>query len=591
MATRQNITLLLLVVLVFCLPGNGVYAFGAGNIPSYGLLKGKAFRHGDIEEVLGDLFKRHGVKVGMFGSLVGKYKFSPMDIKRIYFGNWLRDFSQAMDIATLNKAPWQSIITIVVVLGFMSHGYATEEFEVTRERLGVYLPVEHIDNPKGYGEGKDPREVDPGLRPVCIPEETEIDPKTGMKNYIANDSGSWDTSRAYVRRTLEKCIESGRRYRSSDKPQREDKYEAFRLLGAALHTLEDFPAHSNFCELCLVSMGHTEVFTHVGDDVKIKAPDGRMVAPVVTGVFGSDDFMHSLFSEGTDRISSVTDLNHHVLAARRRRKEEGKSTIAAALQKMLSKAPGDTAATVSGHLDEIEKIGEDNEASAQGEEGKTKPENMTPQELYRRLWKILSLRDKIVKTIDRTIERVPGLRPLLNMINDQISGDTIHFSQKSITDTVQPILGPVMRLATTTLQGASHEVLSNHDQCEVFDNPHASDPTHSFLSKDHFTNILNHPAGNVAKIIVSHTVSLVVHAWDDKDLDVTKTIDEITECLFHPDFHDGNSMVQSTMLGYMHEWVEDFGHKKKSVLKRLTKESVRENKNILRKGETGPAQA
>lgn len=96
----------------------------------------------------------------------------------------------------------QSIITIVVVLGFMvlaciflsrpclttpqAHGYATEEFEVTRERLGVYLPVrvqrictlyskwfsimqvEHIDNPKGYGEGKDPREVDPGLRPVCI---------------------------------------------------------------------------------------------------------------------------------------------------------------------------------------------------------------------------------------------------------------------------------------------------------------------------------------------------------------------------------------------------------------------------------------
>lgn len=28
--------------------------------------------------------------------------------------------------------------------------------------------VEHIDNPKGYGDGQDPREVDPGLRPVCI---------------------------------------------------------------------------------------------------------------------------------------------------------------------------------------------------------------------------------------------------------------------------------------------------------------------------------------------------------------------------------------------------------------------------------------
>jgi len=61
---------------------------------------------------------------------------------------------------------------------------------------------------------------------------------------------------------------------------------------------------------------------------------------------------------------------------------------------MLSKAPGDTAAEISNDLAEIEKIGEDNEGSAVGGEGKTKPEQMTPQELHRRLWKILSLRDK-----------------------------------------------------------------------------------------------------------------------------------------------------------------------------------------------------
>ena len=29
------------------------------------------------------------------------------------------------------------------------------------------MEVEHIDNPKGYGDGNDPREVDPRLRPVC----------------------------------------------------------------------------------------------------------------------------------------------------------------------------------------------------------------------------------------------------------------------------------------------------------------------------------------------------------------------------------------------------------------------------------------
>lgn len=59
----------------------------------------------------------------------------------------------------------QNILTIVMVLGFLAHGYVTEEFEATEERLGVYLPVchlqfaltvpndimyqvEHIDNPK-----------------------------------------------------------------------------------------------------------------------------------------------------------------------------------------------------------------------------------------------------------------------------------------------------------------------------------------------------------------------------------------------------------------------------------------------------------
>ena len=58
--------------------------------------------------------------------------------------------------------------------------------------------------------------------------------------------------------------------------------------------MEDFSAHSNFCELTLISMGHTEVFSHVGDRVRVQAPNGKYVAPLVTGTFGSSDFTHSL---------------------------------------------------------------------------------------------------------------------------------------------------------------------------------------------------------------------------------------------------------------------------------------------------------
>lgn len=41
-------------------------------------------------------------------------------------------------------------------------------------------------------------------------------------------------------------------------------------------------------------MGHSNVFAHVGDNALIQAPNGRWVAPLVTGTFGSSDFLHSL---------------------------------------------------------------------------------------------------------------------------------------------------------------------------------------------------------------------------------------------------------------------------------------------------------
>ena len=141
----------------------------------------------------------------------------------------LRDYSQAMDVAGLSKLSRQAIINLVMVLGFLAHGYATGEFEVTEERLGVYLPTEHIDNPKDYNDNKDARQVHPKLRPPIDPQELEIDPQSGMLNYIANERGHWDTSKAVARRTLLQCIDMGRRGKSSG--GHEALYEAYRLLG------------------------------------------------------------------------------------------------------------------------------------------------------------------------------------------------------------------------------------------------------------------------------------------------------------------------------------------------------------------------
>ncbi|KAJ3489690.1 hypothetical protein NLJ89_g11502 [Agrocybe chaxingu] len=68
--------------------------------------------------------------------------------------------------------------------------------------------------------------------------------------------------------------------------------------------------------------------------------------------------------------------------------------------------------------------------------------------------------------------------------------------------TLEPFLKPILKSSTASLQSISTEVIDNHDQYEVFNDARASDPTHSFLSKDHFNLILNEPAGQLAKIIV-----------------------------------------------------------------------------------------
>lgn len=443
-----------------------------------------------------------------------------------------------------------------MALGFMTFGYVSDEFEITEGRLGCYLPVEHIDNPKGYGEGQDPRQFYPGLRPPVDPRELQIDPQTGMKAYIAMEGHGWDTSKACIRRTIERCIHHGRLHRSTGRT--EDEYEAYRLLGQAMHTLEDFPAHSNFCELALIKLGYTHVFPHVGQNARIKAPNGAMVPPLVTGTFGGSDFIHSLLGEAGDHLSeaSISDLNKAVSRAR-----SDPNNSDGGLVGLLRQIPGGDGEQASRDINEIRAAG-----GAGGD-----PNSMSPQQLHETLWKILVFRDKVMKGVETTIDRIPGLGALIEKITSSIN--------VFIFSTIEPYLGPVLKQATGGLNNLSEEVINNPEQFAVFDNPNSDDPTHSFLSKDHFGLILNEPAGNLAKIIIRPAIKAVVEAWEDPTIDPRAVAERACEALFHPCFGTGRSQVQQEMLDYMHQWIESQGSHKQEVLNRLTAAKVRSNDN------------
>lgn len=192
-------------------------------------------RHGDIEDVLLSLAAAHAFNKGK--------NFSTMMIKQTYLGNWCRDYSQAIDVGTVKSVSAEAIRLLLCVLGFMTFGYGSGEFEITAERLGCYRPEEHIDNPKNYADNEDARRYDRRLRaPVDEEVELAIDMETGMKNYIANEGVGIMTSAKLIRQLFGRSIELGRRYK--ERGNKRDMHESLRLLGTGLHCLEGSPCPS-----------------------------------------------------------------------------------------------------------------------------------------------------------------------------------------------------------------------------------------------------------------------------------------------------------------------------------------------------------
>jgi len=581
--------LLTLTILLVMLPGKAA-AFGAGNIPSIAQVEGHNFRHGDIEDVLSTI-----------AFLNGK-KWTSMLIKKTYFGNWLRDYSQAVDIGSLKGASAETIRILVWVLSFMAFGYATGEFEVTKERLGVYRPEEHIDNPLGYGDGMDARTLDPRLRGPVQEIEVHIDPNTGMKNYIANENRGWATSAGYLRFSFARSIHYGRVYRHGapgSKGKEDDLSEALRCLGQALHCMEDFSAHSNYCELALRELGFHEVFVHCGSQTEITLPNGRRVFPLVTGTFGEVDFLHSVLGEATDHFtqSEVDEMNAALKNAEKL--TEGTTGTRGLFDSSSSSGGGNDFINLLGqvpgmgggfasearNLRAMADRQEEENARAIYSSTRDNPNqvpgmspNFDPVELARKIYPILEFRDKIVRSISTLISKIPGLESLLEHIGETLTAFVLGL--------LAPFVRPIIEQVSKTLKDGSSTVIgaSANSQFEVWSNPRSSNPTHSMLSKDHFTNILNSCAGEVATVILKYVVPKILEAWDDTNISVDHVVNDVLRAFHHPAMRDENIRIQRKMFQTVRDWVHRSSYRDNLNLL-LSSQSVKDGKNHILKGE------
>jgi len=377
----------------------------------------------------------------------------------------------------------------------MSFGYGTKEFEVTAERLGCYRPEDHIDNPKDYADNLDATQYDPRLRgPVNERVELAIDPQTGLKNYIANERAGIMTSALHVRKLFGRSIQLGRSYaRSRNKAE---LYEALRLLGTGLHCLEgmsqkdiqeheliglDYSAHSNYTELAFIEMGERGVFPHVGRQTQLRIPGVQQpVYPIVTGTFGGVDFLHSVMGEFSDKAtqSEIQELEGNL--------QEGGNGDTSLLKELLSSIP-------SGIFGGKDQAGKADELQANATAAQMTHMRITPrqpeaftrqmQQVSQEILPIIQWHDEIMQSITEAIEKIPVLPALIEQIEDEIN--------IFVFSLLAPLVLPIINQIKTELNTGSSEVIesSKDKQLIVFHDDHSSDPTHSMLSKDHFSNV------------------------------------------------------------------------------------------------------
>ncbi|KAK1757416.1 ATP-dependent RNA helicase DDX42 [Echria macrotheca] len=490
-------------------------AFGAGNIAGISAVEGQNWRHGDIEDALLQI---------LMARAVGGKKFDKLMVSRVYFGNWLRDYSQAIDVGTVKSVSAEAIRLLLCVLGFLTFGYGSREFEVTADRLGCYRPEDHIDNPKNYADNEDARNYDRRLRgPVDERVELAVDPETGMKNYIANERANIMTSALHVRRLFTKCVELGRNYSRSN--NKKDLYEALRLLGTGLHCLEDFFAHSNYTELALIEMGERDVFPHVGRNTQIRIPGARgSVYPLVTGTFGGVDFLHSVTGEVSDKLtqSELQDLEGTL--------QESQNKDTSYLRELLDKIPDGLLGSGNGKA-KMDDIQHNAQAAAQQTEpvSPRDPEEFTIyiQQIFAQVMPAIEFHDELLQTISEAIEKIPVLPKIIEQLEEQLSA--------FVFSIIAPFIIPVLDQVKNELATGATEIIesSKNEQLIVFHDDHSTDPTHSMLSKDHFSNILNEIAGKTASKMISWVVPQLMELWDDPNRDINDTLNTIIYGVLH----------------------------------------------------------
>ena len=333
------------------------------------------------------------------------------------------------------------------------------------------------------------------------------------------------------------------------------------------------------------------------------------------GTFGVVDFLHSVIGEATDNLtqSEVEQMDTALGNASVQSKTEGTGTsrggpdassgsggsALSSMTSLLSQVPGagglvQQAQNLQQQSDEQERKNAGGTAppappsfaappgSTGGPPGSNIPgTNIDPKKTVAQIYPILEFRDKVARAISATIEKIPGLQKLVEKITETLT--------LFILGLLAPFIRPIINAVADQLKTGSSGVIgaSGRHQYEPWTDPQCTDPTHSLLSKDHFSNILNEPAGKVASAILQYVAPRVIYAWENPSIPVDQVLNDVVRVFHHPAIRDPHCELHRNMFSTVETWARSRPDGGRGLDILLSAQSVKDGKNHTKTSEEG----
>ena len=104
---------------------------------------------------------------------------------------------------------------------------------------------------------------------------------------------------------------------------------------------------------------------------------------------------------------------------------------------------------------------------------------------------------------------------------------------------------------------------------------------------DHFSNILNKPAGEIASEILRYAAPRIVYAWEHPEVPIDEVLNDILRAFHHPALRQPHVEIQQSMFRVVEKWAHSLPHGGASLNETLGSESVKHGKNHTNATDTG----